>query len=153
MSHLANIKTVQQAIIKAGWMKVSKLRRALVEAGHKVMRESLKIVPVDYGILKASWFVRDEGGVEDGKIIVTAGYSAKYAVFVHENLDARHGAEFNRYYAKELAASRRRRRKGGRSRGPFRHSRGEKQQAKFLEQPFRDMRRALFVFVGMRVRS
>jgi hypothetical protein len=52
------------------------------------------------------------------------GYSTNYALFVHEDLEKRHGSVYNEYYAAEIDAG-------------LMHSRGEGQQAKFLEQPAR----------------
>jgi hypothetical protein len=60
---------------------------------------------------------RESRRKNNGDVIV--GYAASYALFVHENLDAAHGEEFNK--------------KHGRGRGP-------NQQAKFLETPFRTMK-------------
>lgn len=54
---------------------------------------------------------------------VNVGYAASYAVAVHENLEAAHGEAFNVKHRGE---------KGFTSRGPG-------QQAKYLEQPFREM--------------
>ena len=58
---------------------------------------------------------------------VRVGYTANYALFVHENLEAAHGAAFNAKHAAEIAAG-------------TEHSRGDNQQAKFLETPFRQLR-------------
>jgi hypothetical protein len=59
---------------------------------------------------------------------------------VHENLDAAHGQAFNVKWAAELAHAKtlRKSHQGG-TEGPFRHSRGVNQQAKFLEAPFRQL--------------
>lgn len=52
------------------------------------------------------------------------GYSASYAVIVHEDMEAAHGEDYNEKYAAEIAAG-------------TKHSRGPNQQAKYLETPFR----------------
>ena len=59
------------------------------KAGLFLQRESQKIVPVDLGNLKNSAFTRRIAG-SGWKVIVIVGYTASYAVFVHEDLQARH---------------------------------------------------------------
>jgi hypothetical protein len=55
---------------------------------------------------------------------VVVGYTAAYALYVHEDLEKTHGAEYNEKHAEEIAAG-----------AP---DRGEQQQAKFLERPARE---------------
>ncbi len=72
---------------------------------------------------------------------VNVGYAASYALYVHENLEALHGSAFN-----AQVKTRQKRDKSGRFRkGKFRGKtkRGPDQQAKYLEQPFREMRKEL----------
>lgn len=152
MAGIQNITAVQQRLQREKNVRLQKLTLGLKEAGLYLLRASLKIVPVDYGNLKASGFTRCEAENTTAPEVIV-GYTALYAVFVHEDLEAKHGAQFNAYYAQELAAAKKRQRKGGRSTGPFRHNRGEGQQAKFLEQPFRLLRNTLMLIVGLRVRS
>ncbi len=59
----------------------------------------------------------------EGSASVSVGYVANYAVHVHENLEALHGAAYNAAY-------------GGK---PGFKSRGPNQQAKFLERPARQL--------------
>lgn len=133
--------------------KVLAFGAGVAEGGLLIQRESQLIVPVDYGNLKASAFTR-VNGKGTARVVVTVGYTAAYAVFVHENLDAAHGAVFNAKYAAELAhAAELRRKKLGGTTGPFRHDRGANQQAKFLEKPFRDKHRDVFNIVVARVRA
>src|SRR5208282_1137515 len=89
-------------------------------AGLYLYAQSRELAPVDYGNLKASAVVRSSGPLN-----VEVAYTASYAVYVHENMDALHGAAFNSAYAKQLSSHPKK--------GPFRHNRGENQQAKFLE--------------------
>jgi hypothetical protein len=69
---------------------------------------------------------------------VVVGYTAAYAVYVHENLEAAHGAAYNAKHAAEISAGKTKSSKtkkgwkGATSRGP-------NQQAKFLEQPAREL--------------
>lgn len=62
---------------------------------------------------------------------VVVGYTASYALYVHENLQARHGEAFN-----AAAGERKRDVKGRFKKGQGR--RGPGQQAKFLERPARE---------------
>jgi len=57
---------------------------------------------------------------------VIVGFSTGYAVFVHENLEALHGAAYNAAYADQIASG-------------AMHDRGPRQQAKYLEQPAREL--------------
>lgn len=59
--------------------------RGLRKAGLRLQRESQRVVPVDYGILKASAFTRSEGAGFQTE--VTVGYTARYAIYVHENTE------------------------------------------------------------------
>lgn len=134
---LADIARVRAGMKQRALTKLEGLTLGLKKAGLFLQGESMRIVPVDKGNLRASAFTRSEGD-NTPNVDVTVGYTANYAIFVHENLDAAHGAAFNAKYARELAHARslRRRRKGGTT-GPFAHNRGENQQAKFLESPLR----------------
>jgi hypothetical protein len=64
------------------------LERGLVKCGLLLQRTSQKIVPVDTGNLRASAFTRKEPIAS--QIIVTVGYTASYAIYVHEILTNRH---------------------------------------------------------------
>lgn len=57
-------------------------------AGLFIQRESQLVAPVDTSNLKGGAFTRSFGKGFD--TIVQVGYVAAYAVFVHENLDAKH---------------------------------------------------------------
>lgn len=57
----------------------------LLEAGLKVQRVAQQRTPVDTGNLKNSAYTR-----KDGKLRVAIGFGAAYAIFVHEDLEARH---------------------------------------------------------------
>ncbi len=52
-------------------------------AGLHLQRTSQRLVPVDYGFLKASAYTRHTG--EGWNTVVTIGYTAAYALYVHEN--------------------------------------------------------------------
>ena len=115
-----------------------RLTVGLKRGGLFLQRESELIVPVDKGNLKASSFTRSEFD-NTSAVTVRVGYTAAYALYVHENLDALHGAAYNQAYAKELAAPKKKGKKGqAKVKGRPMHSRGENQQAKFLERPARE---------------
>lgn len=64
-------------------------QRGLKKAGLFLQRESQLIVPVDKNNLKPGAFTRNIGGSGfDTDVIV--GYVADYAVYVHEDLQAKH---------------------------------------------------------------
>lgn len=53
-------------------------------AGLWLQRQAQQLVPVDFGNLKASAFTRDAGS--DTAPMITVGFTAAYAPFVHENV-------------------------------------------------------------------
>jgi len=86
-------------------------------AGLRLQRESQRLVPVNFGVLKASAFTRAEGeglGTE-----VNVGYTAAYAIYVHENVEMKLKGQP---------------RPGGKGRYWDPQGRG---QSKFLEEPAR----------------
>lgn len=77
----------QAMFVKAAEHAVG-MNRGLIRAGLWLQRESQKIVPVDTAALKNSARTRSEGVGFD--TIVTVSYSTDYAMYVHEDLVARH---------------------------------------------------------------
>lgn len=63
-------------------------RKGLIRAGLFLQRASQKVVPVDTGVLRASVATIPTG--EGFNTEVTVGYGTDYAIYVHENLEARH---------------------------------------------------------------
>lgn len=59
--------------------------RGLKLAGLQLQRESQKLVPVEFGPLKASAFTRAKGS--GFFTVVNVGYTADYALFVHERVE------------------------------------------------------------------
>lgn len=55
----------------------------------KIMNASKPLVPVDTGFLRQSGHVQLPY-INGNRVTVTMGYAAEYAVYVHENLNARH---------------------------------------------------------------
>lgn len=113
---------VTRKLGEANARKQAAVERGMKKGGLLIFRESQKEVPVDQGPLKASGFIRTTGKGVNTKLHL--GYGAAYAIFVHENLDALHGAAFNAFHADEIRAG-------------HEHSRGPNQKAKFLEGPAR----------------
>lgn len=126
---LKNLKAVKP---KLGLKVGTNLKRA----GLFLQRASQKLVPVDKGVLRASAFTRNVGGT-GWKTDIVVGYTAAYAVFVHENLIAAHGRAFNVKHAAQIADKRNK---------SFR-SRGENQKAKFLETPMRLLRKEMLIII------
>jgi hypothetical protein len=100
--------------------KGKKVEQAIKKCGLLLQTTSQKMVPVNYGVLKASAFTSFSGSGWDTKVQI--GYTAYYALFVHEMVEMK------------LAGK------------PRPHGRGRywdpqgKAQAKFLETPYRTLR-------------
>ncbi len=70
------------------------LEKSLYEEANIIFNESQKLVPVDTGALKTSGFVHAPRR-ENNRVFVRVTYggsAAHYALYVHENLYARHTA-------------------------------------------------------------
>lgn len=129
------LRRIKGTYDQAGRTVETRLKRA----GLFLQRESMLIVPIQFGPLRASGFTRSEG--KGLKIRVIVGYTAAYAVYVHENKDALHGAAFNAAYADRIAkAHTPAQRKMWFNRGP-------NQTYKFLERPLREKRQTLIAIV------
>lgn len=89
----------------------------LYEAGTKIMAESQILVPVETGTLKRSGTV-EEPVIDGDSATVTLGYgygeqinpnsgepATGYAVFVHENLEARHSPPTQAKFLEQPAAA------------------------------------------------
>lgn len=107
------------------------LNRGLHKCADVLLEKSRELCPVDKGDLFLSGKVSKKVS-PDGLPRYEVGYGAlnddghDYAIYVHEDLDALHGAAFNAdpKHAAEIAAGKT-------------HPRREQEQAKFLEQPAR----------------
>lgn len=125
MSRVERLTNVISAMRKVRAKHEKQFEKGLKKGGLFIYRKSLEIVPVDQGNLRASGFIRVEGSGFMTEVVI--GYTAFYAIYVHEDLELRHGTAYNEWYAQEIAAG-------------ILHSRGPNQQAKFLEQPVRTHR-------------
>ena len=126
----AIVDGLQAKIVAAG----VGIERGLKVCGVLLQHESQKLVPVDLGPLRASAFTRSSGNGMGTEVRV--GYTAAYAVIVHEVLEAAHGEEYNQKYAAEIASGAQYWYKGA---WRTYHRRRPQEQAKFLEQPLRDL--------------
>lgn len=66
-------------------------------AGQLILQQANELVPVDSGMLRATGFVSKKG------LIVTIGYTADYAMIVHEMVEYVHGSDYNSKYAHQIA--------------------------------------------------
>ena len=101
------LKKLAAAVEKHKRSTAKGLRVGLFRGGLLLQRESQKIVPVDKDILKPSANTRLEGSGLSSAAVVS--YSTEYAVFVHEDLEARHkpgkSAKFLEIPAREKAGA------------------------------------------------
>jgi hypothetical protein len=152
MIRMTGIQNVVAAM-KAASLKIHvNIDKGLVSGGHLLQTESQRICPVYEGHLRASAFTRK---IWSGHVVV--GYTADYAAYVHENLNAAHGKEFNIKHADKIAKAKSRishRKKMGVSgvRNIYDRNRGENQQAKFLERPAREKKTKILHTIAERSR-
>lgn len=139
------LKNLRQASVKIG----QGVERGLIKGGQFLQAKSQEVVPVRFGILKASAFTRKVAGQGMSADIVV-GYGTDYAVFVHENLDAAHGEAFNLKHADKIAAAAGT--KAGTVKGGW-FPRGIGQEAKFLERPARENRGQILDIVASEARK
>lgn len=86
LTNLKELPLAQGAIGKG-------IERGLKKSGLLIFRDAQKEVPVDTGNLKGSGFTRKlEGAGSTTKVGV--GYTASYAIKVHEDLSVAHGRAY-----------------------------------------------------------
>ena len=73
---------------KAGNDYVEGLSTAVYTEALRIMRTSLRQVPVDFGILRSSAYVSLPRGLRD--VSLRMGYGTDYGIYVHEDAKARH---------------------------------------------------------------
>ena len=150
VAKLKGIDSVLRGLGREGDKVKNKIGTGLKKAGLFIQRISQQRVPIDLGPLHASAFTRHKGtGINT---TVWVGYTAAYAIFVHENLTAKHGAAFNTEYSEEIAVAKPPtdpKRKGKK----YFRLRGENQQNKFLEKPFRENIKEIFDIIKRTARS
>ena len=74
----------------------TKTNKGLMEASMFIFSESKRNVPVDLGFLRSSAYVEHHTSF-GGYYHSTIGYTASYAVYVHENLNAKHGTKRDKF--------------------------------------------------------
>ena len=88
MAQVGTIIGVQKVlgnIVKRTRIMAAGTEQGLKRAGLLLQRESQMVVPVEFGVLKASAFTRAFGS--GFKTTVTVGYTAAYALYVHERVE------------------------------------------------------------------
>jgi len=98
--------------------------RGVKLAGLTLQKESQRLVPVDFGVLKASAFTRATGRGYNTEVNV--GYTASYAIYVHESVEMKLKGQPRPHPHK----------------GQYWDPQG-RGQAKFLEEPARRLRTTL----------
>lgn len=159
LQNIRGLNTVLRNLRNASTKMSVAAEVGLKKGGLFLQARSLEIVPVQLGTLKASSFIRNEGDMGYHADIVV-GYTASYAVYVHEDLTVAHGHEFNVKYADEIAkhgvwssdiktqrTTFKSTSPGGTAKGGW-FPRGENQQAKFLERPARSNRTVILKIVA-----
>ncbi len=111
---LKGLKKVTGNFSKARKGAAAGVEIGLKKAGLFLQAQSQKLVPVDTGNLRNTAFTRSEGSGVDTEVHV--GYTAEYAVYVHEDLFASHMKKDKEGQDVQIG------------------------QAKFLEQPMREHR-------------
>ena len=119
----------------------------MMAAGFYLQKLSQKIVPTFTGHLRGSAFTRRYG--LGFKTDVVVGYTAKYAVYVHEDLDKRHGDVYNQYYASQIAHAKSK--TGSKAQRRRWKRRRPQEQAKYLEKPYRDHRAELMAIIAGKI--
>lgn len=123
--------------------KVIGLAEGMRAAAEFIKEESLKIVPRQTGYLASTVFVKRVYNQSRPTFVV--GFSAKYALIVHERLDLAHGKEFNVKHADKI--------KNAGAGHPIWFNRGVREQAKFLERPMRENRQKIREIIKSKIRS
>jgi hypothetical protein len=77
-----------QRLLARSARKVQAFQRGVRQAGYYVFQLTQAAVPVETGELKASGWMRFAG--RGTTFTFTIGYSAEYAIYVHEDLTAYH---------------------------------------------------------------
>lgn len=81
-------KDIQNALKKKVRGTGKKFEKALEKGAKLILRESKKLVPVASGALKNSGRIVKTGSYFKTQVAVT--YTMRYAIYVHEDLTARH---------------------------------------------------------------
>ena len=107
--HITGMDNIFRNLKKAN-IKIGKgLSKGLKRGGLLIQRESMRIVPVDLNNLRPSASTDNIGGEGFATdIVVHYGAGANYAVYVHEDLEARHKPGKSAKYLEKPAREKRR---------------------------------------------
>lgn len=106
MMTITGVSKVLRNLKKSKRVTGASVERGLVEGGHFLQRESMLIVPIDKDILRTSArTIKASGSGFTADIVVR--YKTDYAVFVHEDLTARHKPGKRAKYLEEPARTHR----------------------------------------------
>jgi len=89
ITHVTGVSSIMAKLRAVGMQQGMLMEGRLKRAGLFVQRESQKVVPVEYAVLKNSAFTRKLKGI-GFTADIAVGYTAFYAAYVHEDLQARH---------------------------------------------------------------
>ena len=89
-AQIAGIPELKAAIQKEAKAMATNWQYALTAAALLVQRESQLLTPVEFGVLKNSANTRRVPNTSGWEVQMEVFYTAYYAVYVHENLYAKH---------------------------------------------------------------
>lgn len=118
MPRVTGVEEIKENIRRATIGTGQRLRRGLIAGGRFLQRESQKIVPIEFGVLKNSAGTAAVGYGAATDVVVY--YTASYAVYVHEMGEM----------------------------DPPRHPRKPGKSAKFLEKPAREKREEILAIIA-----
>jgi hypothetical protein len=85
---IIGLEKALKAIQRQGKKGAKAIGVGLKKGGLFLQRESQQLCPVEFGVLRNTAFTRSEGTEMNPEVRV--GYTAGYALYVHENLKAHH---------------------------------------------------------------
>jgi hypothetical protein len=103
----AAVANLQAQILEESDRLARGAEEGLAAVGDLVLQESLKVVPVETKKLYDSGRA-DQNGSGFGTVVTVSfgGEASEYAVWVHDDLQAAHGANFNAKYAWQINSGR-----------------------------------------------
>jgi len=90
MIHMTGMSKVLANLKRSNLTTAAGVERGLKDAGLFLQRESQKICPIDLDNLRPSARTDSKGKGFNTDVIVHYGVGANYAVYVHEDLQAKH---------------------------------------------------------------
>lgn len=113
-------------------IKDGAMRGVFEGASHLRMAANLTYTPMDTTALASTSYTTS---VKAKNPTAEAVWIEDYAISVHEDLQKRHGREFNTFYARDIALG-------------IEHSRKDTEQAKFVERPLFEERFTIFNIIA-----